>query len=645
MKLRLKLLPWLALGAGIVGAGLRLAFSHLGADDRGLLPAAHPTLILLYILMVLVPTLLFLALRNVNNNRPYEKLFPAGIAPLVGCVLGFLGISYNFICNMRNATDLLSVLTLIAAVPAALCLLLIGYCRWKALKVHYAFHSIITLYLTLQLVSFYRTWNTLPQLQGYLPQLLALVFLMLSGYQHSALNAGIGKCRAFSFYNLGSVFFCLSAAVDSRWPFYLGMAAWCLTSQCTLEEKPRTAPMVLPQDVLSCISTLEAAGYKAYAVGGCVRDHLLGRKPADYDLCTDATPEQMCQLFSQHELVRNGEKHGTIGVVLSKKLYEITTFRTEGGYSDTRHPDWVEFVTDLKQDLARRDFTVNAIAYSPAEGFVDPFGGQQDLKNKVLRAVGEPEVRFREDALRILRGVRFAVRFDLTPEENTLSAMERCAPLMENLARERVCSELCKLLPLISETQMGQYRTVITQVIPALGSAPLYDAAARVVGLTPPELPVRLAALLYLLGEEMAENILRQLRVSNVLRERTLGLIRLLVTPLSGDKKQLRHLAGQLGNEALGQAIALQKAVAQAQGQDTTDLEMADLLLHTIQRDGSCLSVKDLTITGSDLLSLGAQPGPHIGKCMQSLLSLVQEDVLANTKEELLEAAKAFLEL
>jgi len=212
--------------------------------------------------------------------------------------------------------------------------------------------------------------------------------------------------------------------------------------------------MVLPEAVLYCISRLNKAGFDAYCVGGCVRDSLLGIVPHDYDLCTNATPEKIRQVFADHALVLAGEKHGTVGVVIDRQVYEITTFRTEGGYQDSRHPDWVTFVPTVEEDLSRRDFTVNAIAYSPEKGYIDPFGGQRDLSSHVLRAVGDPTTRFTEDALRILRGVRFAVRFALTPEPATEKAMTALAPALDKIARERIFDELCKLLPTVKAADL-----------------------------------------------------------------------------------------------------------------------------------------------------------------------------------------------
>ena len=208
--------------------------------------------------------------------------------------------------------------------------------------------------------------------------------------------------------------------------------------------------MYLPDFVKACIDSLESAGFSAYAVGGCVRDSLLGLTPHDYDLCTEATPEQICRVFDGQRLVLAGIQHGTVTVITDGGPIEITTFRLEGDYRDNRHPGWVRFVSQVEADLSRRDFTVNAMAYSPYRGFTDPFGGQSDLKNRCLRAVGDPISRFQEDALRILRGVRFAVRYALTPDKDTEAAMYTQAPRMDHLARERIFDELCKLLPLVS---------------------------------------------------------------------------------------------------------------------------------------------------------------------------------------------------
>ncbi|MBQ8796895.1 MAG: hypothetical protein IJZ56_01730 [Oscillospiraceae bacterium] len=646
MKRKQKLLSWVVLGAGLLGTALCLLSAGIDTDDRGLLPAGHPTHIFIYLLTAVVIGFLLYVLRDVQGSLPYNKAFPVDILALAGHGAGVVGIVSASVSILLEPATVLGILAGVSGFLAAGCLGLIGFFRYKKLRPNYIFHAVITVHLVLLLVFRYQAWNTQPQLQLYFTQLMASLFLMLTLYHRAALDAGTGNRRDFAFFNLGAVFFCCLALVSEQWLFYLGMGAWCFTNQCCLKRVKALQPMVLPEEVLYCIHTLCDAGYSAYAVGGCVRDHLLGLTPSDYDLCTSATPDEICELFERHQLVRNGEKHGTIGVVVAGQLYEITTFRTEGTYSDTRHPDQVEFVTDIREDLARRDFTVNAMAFHPEIGYVDPFGGQKDLANKILRAVGDPQIRFREDALRILRGVRFSVRFDLTPEKKTLEAMNQSAPLMENLAKERVSAELCKLLPLISTDRLLQYKTIFTQVIPALAEGDgIYENAAKVVGLLKQDLPLRMAGLLHSLGEDTANEVLLALKASNALRSRTTLLVGLQSPALPPDKKQLQRILGEHGAEAVEQLLYLQTAIAKAAGKATDELEVVQLLLGTIRQDGCCLTVKDLAITGSDLLALGVKPGPQIGRCMQSLLSLVQDDILGNAKEELMDAAKNFFEI
>ena len=272
-------------------------------------------------------------------------------------------------------------------------------------------------------------------------------------------------------------------------------------------------PMFLPESIAEIINALETAGFSAYAVGGCVRDACLGLDPHDYDLCTSALPEQTEAVFRDRRLVLAGKKHGTIGVVTATGVVEITTFRTEGSYRDNRHPDWVQFVPDVESDLARRDFTVNAMAYSPTRGYADPFGGREDLRKGILRAVGDPEKRFQEDALRILRGVRFAVRFGLKVDAATEQAMFSQAARMDSLARERVFEELCKLLPLVTAEDLQRFAPILAAVIPELKpmigfdqrsphhAYDLYTHVAHVVAGVPADLALRWAALLHDVGK------------------------------------------------------------------------------------------------------------------------------------------------
>ena len=423
--------------------------------------------------------------------------------------------------------------------------------------------------------------------------------------------------------------------------------------------------MYLPTDVRACIDALEQAGFAAYAVGGCVRDSLLGLTPSDFDLCTAALPEQTEAVFQDRKLVLAGKKHGTVGVVTDTGVVEITTFRTEGEYRDNRHPEWVEFVTDVTGDLARRDFTVNAMAWSPYRGFADPFGGQEDLKNHVLRAVGDPEQRFREDSLRILRGARFAAKYRLTPDAATETAMVALRGLMDNLARERVFEELCKLLLSCDAADLARFAPVVTAAIPELEACvgfdqrnphhihDVYGHIIRVVEQVPRNLPLRWAALLHDVGKpatftldetgtghfyghaqtsgQLADQILRRLKAPTALREQVVFLVERHMTPLEPDRKLLRRRLSQYGAENVQLLLALQQA-------DGCDNAAVEPLLVEILAEESCLKTKDLAINGHDLMQMGFT-GRAIGQCLQSLLDQVLDEQIPNEKTALLQAA------
>jgi len=431
--------------------------------------------------------------------------------------------------------------------------------------------------------------------------------------------------------------------------------------------------MLLPESVRNCLEALEDAGFAAYAVGGCVRDACLGLTPQDFDLCTAALPEQTEAVFAGRKLVLAGKKHGTVGVVTAFGVVEITTFRTEGAYRDNRHPDWVRFVADVTQDLARRDFTINAMAYSPRRGFADPFGGREDLEKSVLRAVGEPEARFREDSLRILRGVRFAVRYGLTVEPRTAAAMASQAALMDNLARERVFEELCKLLPLVTAEDMGRFAPILARVIPELApmvgfdqhsphhAYDLYTHVAHVVAGVPGDLTLRWAALLHDIGKvptftrdengrghfyghagvgaRMAEKVLRRLKAPTALREQVVLLIERHMTRLEPDRKLLRRQMGRVGAGTLRQLLALQEADMGSKGTGTPE-EMAVFpqvrqLLDRLEEEDACLCLRDLAVDGHDLMAMGFA-GRAVGACLDALLEQVLEENLPNERDALL---------
>ncbi len=435
---------------------------------------------------------------------------------------------------------------------------------------------------------------------------------------------------------------------------------------------------VLPAGARQCTDLLEQAGFEAWAVGGCVRDALLGLTPQDYDLCTSATPAQMKDLFSAFSLVLAGEKHGTVGVITATGVVEITTFRREGAYPDRRHPDRVDFVTDIRQDLSRRDFTVNAMAWSEKRGLMDPFGGQQDLKNKVLRTVGDPEVRFQEDALRILRGVRFAVRYHLTPENATREAMLRLTPLMDTLARERVFDELCKLLPTLEAADLLQFAPVITAVLPELAPTvdfdqhsphhafDVYTHTAFVTAGVPKDLPLRWAALLHDAGKppcftrdetgrghfyghaeesaRLAQQALLRLKAPTRLRQEVDFLIRHHMTPLAPDRALLRRRVSKWGMENVRALLSLQEADFSSKGVtgENMDFDGIRQILSDIRQENACLTLRDLAVSGNDLMILGLQ-GPAIGRALNALLAQVVEERLPNERHSLLAAARDML--
>ena len=435
--------------------------------------------------------------------------------------------------------------------------------------------------------------------------------------------------------------------------------------------------MQIPDSVRFCLDRLENAGFAAFVVGGCVRDACLGLEPSDWDMCTAALPEQTEAIFSDRRLVLAGKKHGTVGVVTDSGVVEITTFRTEGDYRDNRHPEWVKFVPDIEADLARRDFTVNAMAYSPTRGFADPFGGRSDLEAKILRTVGDPERRFREDALRILRGVRFSVRYGLMPEEKTLDAMISLRSLMDSLARERVFEELCKLIVRISADELRTFAPILAAAIPELEATigfqqhnphhihDVFGHTACVVEAVPAELALRWAALLHDIAKPatfsldesgrghfyghskesaaMANAVLLRLKAPTALRERVVLLIGQHMTPLIPDRKILRRRLSTFGSEAVWQLLALQEADWGGKGTDEIrengDFREIRQLLQQIAAENACLSLKNLAVSGHDLMALGFA-GPAIGKTLNHLLNLVLEEQLPNEKKALLEAAK-----
>ncbi len=436
--------------------------------------------------------------------------------------------------------------------------------------------------------------------------------------------------------------------------------------------------LTLDPGAAALLDALHAAGYAAYAVGGCVRDSLLGRTAHDWDLCTSALPQQVMELFGTEQCIPTGLQHGTVTIKYGGQLYETTTFRTEGSYTDGRHPDAVQFVPDVREDLARRDFTINAMAYNAAEGLVDPFGGQKDLQNGLLRAVGEPQQRFTEDALRILRLYRFAARFGFALDAATARAARQLAPHLDCISAERIQEELAKLL---AAPQPGAYLepAVLAVVLPELTPEKL-TAAKPVVDVCPAgeeNLPVRWAALLGALGETDTRRVLKRLRCSNACIEETAVLVRETAgegvcrsfsedRPLGWDPAaagsragdgmarlvseekasahpgdiHLRQLLGRYGLCTVERLCALCAAL---RPQAAPACALAAQRARQLEADGVCCRVSQLAVNGRDLMAAGIPAGPALRRVLETLLDGVIRAEYPNEKPVLLAAAQKII--
>ena len=443
------------------------------------------------------------------------------------------------------------------------------------------------------------------------------------------------------------------------------------------------------------LDALHGAGHAAYAVGGCVRDSLLGLDPHDWDLCTSARPEQVMELFGEEKCIPTGLQHGTVTVKQGGRLYETTTFRTEGAYSDGRHPDAVCFVPDVREDLARRDFTINAMAYSAEEGLIDPFGGRDDLAAHLVRAVGEPERRFEEDALRILRLYRFAARFGFAIDPATGAAARALGPHLDCVSAERIQEELLKLL---AAPRPGSYLepAVLAVILPELEPEKQPERFAELcrtidrIEPTAENVPTRLAALLCPLGEAGARKALRKLKCSNALTDEVTALEReagggagSFLLPRSRDRwagsssedRPLGWDPAAAGSRA-GDGMARTVSEEEAPGTPGSEMQLtAKRLLGryeppTIQRltalcsarhpeqagafaalraeaerltaENACCRVSQLAVNGRDLMAAGVRPGPGLRQVLNALLEAVITGQIPNEKDALLAAAAQF---
>lgn len=437
----------------------------------------------------------------------------------------------------------------------------------------------------------------------------------------------------------------------------------------------REIKIQLPEKVNTIIGTLMEHGHEAYAVGGCVRDSILGREPEDWDITTSATPEQTKALFEK--TFDTGIEHGTVTVLLDKDSFEVTTYRIDGKYEDSRHPSEVTFTRSLKEDLMRRDFTINAMAYNEKDGLVDIFGGQEDLAEGVIRCVGYAAARFSEDALRILRGVRFAAQLGFCIEEITRQGMRKLAPTLVNISAERIQVELVKML---TSKRPGYLREAYELGITAQ-FMPEFDEMMGVEQETPhhiytvgehtlhslanirPDKVLRLAMLMHDMGkpamktidekgiahfkkhalesEVIAKDILKRLKFDNDTIHKVTRLVHFHDYRMPVEAENVRRAMHKIGEELFPQYIEVRRADVLAQSlflreEKLEDLDGIEKLYQDILEKKECVSLKDLAVTGNDLIEAGMSPGKEIGEKLEKLLELVIRKPEYNTKEELL---------
>ncbi|MCT4605955.1 MAG: HD domain-containing protein [Marinisporobacter sp.] len=437
----------------------------------------------------------------------------------------------------------------------------------------------------------------------------------------------------------------------------------------------------IPKKVQRILDVLNKHGYEGYIVGGCVRDSILGRIPNDWDLCTSCIPEKMLEIFNSFKVIPTGLKHGTVTIVIEDESFEVTTYRIEEDYIDGRHPEKVSFANNLREDLKRRDFTINAMAYGREEGLIDYYGGMEDIINKKIRCVGKPLERLSEDYLRMLRGVRFCSQIGYTLETDTFEAIRQLSKNIVNISKERIREELNKML-LVNKPSNGfrlLYKSGLLQyILPELEACikfeqrnphhdqDVFDHMMSVLDHTEKDLVVRLGALLHDIGKpscfsldennighfyhhhmkgmDLAENILKRLKYDN----KTIELVKILVKEhmCRYDKvtpKMLKRLINRVGIDNIERLFQLQTAdILGSKGPHVfDDIEKMRELYKEIMEKEQPLSVKDLVINGRDLMDLGIASGKEMGKILNSLLDKVLDDPQLNTKERLIEEVKA----
>ncbi len=436
----------------------------------------------------------------------------------------------------------------------------------------------------------------------------------------------------------------------------------------------------LPAGAAFVLQRLKQSGFQGYVVGGCVRDTLMQRAPKDWDICTDALPEDMQRIFRDQHVIETGLKHGTLTVMYDHEPYEVTTFRVDGEYTDHRHPDEVRFVKNVVDDLSRRDFAMNAMAWNPETGLVDAFGGVEDIRRRRICCVGEPEKRFGEDALRIMRALRFASVYGFDIEERTAEAIHRLKDTLPGVAAERIRVELAKLLcgqgagDILREYADVMY-TFLPQLAPMHGfdqctpfhAHDVWEHTIRTVENAPATETMRLTMLLHDAGKpaaftvdeegvghahghhrisvEIGGEVLAYLRVDNATRDRVLLLVEHHDWPLTTERTLLKRRLNRLGEEALFQLIEVQRADALGKGTEEPEVvehRAAELrqALTALLAEKPCVNLRDMAVNGRDLMAEGIAHGKELGETLNWLLHEVLNERLPNDREALLAAAR-----
>ena len=442
---------------------------------------------------------------------------------------------------------------------------------------------------------------------------------------------------------------------------------------------PDTSAILIPDEVGYIIETLEKHGFEAYTVGGCVRDSLMGNQPKDWDICTSALPEQTKECFKSFHIIETGLKHGTITLRVNHKPFEITTYRIDGEYRDNRRPESVEFVKSLKQDLSRRDFTINAIAYNPTKGIIDFYNGASDISAGVIKCVGDPDKRFSEDALRIMRALRFACELRFKIDKDTSAAMSGNRKLLHNIAAERIADELNRMIVcggvggIISE-YLDVMAEIIPEIKPMVGfkqNTPyhcydVFEHTMKSIDAAPFDVQIRLTMLFHDIAKPlhytelngvghfyghsqtssgMAKKILRRLKYDN----NTVDTVSLLIlyhdSKINPDRLSLKRWLNKIGEERLRQLFEVKRADANAQAEQyrsgkLSGLDEAVRITDAIISERQCFALKDLAVNGRDMIDAGVTEGPDIRFMLNKLLDMVINEQIENTKESLLAAVK-----